>query len=357
MDIKNNWQPTDTLRNTDVNNMADAINSNTDHQETKINEREYVHGLKYDKTNNQLKIQVDDGEVAIGGAESAEDIPFEDLESDLSSDNISDAILEVNEKTNNHINDTIIDEDGVHGIKYEKSSQLLKYKEGGDWQEIPTGKEAKAEVETHKAKLVAVEGVHGIKYDILTKQLKYQATPDGEWLPMEIEGLGDVLVEGLTADNIKAGITVVVTKGDQEISRIEGAYTADATATANDILQGTSAYANGNRIDGQITTRTGDQVVSVTSSDNDYIKTGTIANAYYKDAVIAVRRGNLQPQNIKTGVNVLGITGNFTADATATASDIVSGKSAYVNGSKINGTINFTSLNNTVSNLISKVGS
>lgn len=42
--------------------------------------------------------------------------------------------------------------------------------------------------------------------------------------------------------------------------------------------------------------------------------------------------------NIKTGSSILGVSGTFTSDANATASDILSGKTAYVNGVKITGT-------------------
>lgn len=41
---------------------------------------------------------------------------------------------------------------------------------------------------------------------------------------------------------------------------------------------------------------------------------------------------------IKTGENILGVVGTYTADADATALDIAAGKIAYVNGQKIIGT-------------------
>ena len=48
---------------------------------------------------------------------------------------------------------------------------------------------------------------------------------------------------------------------------------------------------------------------------------------------------NLLAENIKSGVTISGVTGTFTNDGTATASDIASGATAYVNGAKITGKI------------------
>lgn len=43
--------------------------------------------------------------------------------------------------------------------------------------------------------------------------------------------------------------------------------------------------------------------------------------------------------NIKAGTNIFNVSGTFTSDATAAASDIVNGETAYVNGSKVTGTL------------------
>ncbi len=51
-----------------------------------------------------------------------------------------------------------------------------------------------------------------------------------------------------------------------------------------------------------------------------------------------VQDNNLVASNIKAGVSILGINGTYTSDATATASDIKSGKTAYINGAKVTGT-------------------
>lgn len=48
---------------------------------------------------------------------------------------------------------------------------------------------------------------------------------------------------------------------------------------------------------------------------------------------------NLVASNIKSGVDILGIEGTFTSDGTAAAGDMLSGKIAYVKGSKVTGTI------------------
>lgn len=52
---------------------------------------------------------------------------------------------------------------------------------------------------------------------------------------------------------------------------------------------------------------------------------------------------NLKPENLKAGITCLGVTGTLTelntSDATATSSDIAFGKTAYVNGKKIEGLV------------------
>lgn len=51
---------------------------------------------------------------------------------------------------------------------------------------------------------------------------------------------------------------------------------------------------------------------------------------------------NLLAENIKSGVTISGVTGTFTNDGTATASDIASGATAYVNGAKVTGNVAVT---------------
>lgn len=60
--------------------------------------------------------------------------------------------------------------------------------------------------------------------------------------------------------------------------------------------------------------------------------------------ILTDKNTNLKPENLKAGITCLGIEGNMqsgidTSDANATASEIKLGKTAYVNGEKITGTL------------------
>lgn len=61
------------------------------------------------------------------------------------------------------------------------------------------------------------------------------------------------------------------------------------------------------------------------------------------DNILEDKNTSLKPENLKQGVNVMGVTGTLkdldTSDATATYDDIISPKTAYVNGKKITGTL------------------
>lgn len=54
---------------------------------------------------------------------------------------------------------------------------------------------------------------------------------------------------------------------------------------------------------------------------------------------ITVNEPDINAANIKAGVQIFDVTGNYTSDANANASDILNSKTAYVNGNKVTGTI------------------
>ena len=66
----------------------------------------------------------------------------------------------------------------------------------------------------------------------------------------------------------------------------------------------------------------------------------TIASGTYLTGTQTISGdADLVAANIKQGTQIFGVTGSYTSDATAAASDIVSGETAYANGSKITGSL------------------
>ncbi|MFC3800012.1 hypothetical protein [Cohnella sp. GCM10012308] len=64
----------------------------------------------------------------------------------------------------------------------------------------------------------------------------------------------------------------------------------------------------------------------------------TIPAGYTNGGTVAAV-ANLSAGNVKAGQTVGGVAGNFTSDGTAAAGDVANGKTAYVNGNKLTGTI------------------
>ena len=137
--------------------------------------------------------------------------------------------------------------------------------------------------------------------------------------------------------------------------------TADANALATDIASGKTAYVNGQKITGTLLEETANDIKQASgveldemgnlqftstpvSSNSEFIaREGYNDTVYASPDVIAPVIG-LTPEKILIGNTILGVegtgsTGIDTSDATATTKDIASGKTAYVNGQKITGTI------------------
>ena len=109
--------------------------------------------------------------------------------------------------------------------------------------------------------------------------------------------------------------------------------TSDADATAANILAGKTAYVNGVKITGSISSKAAESYTPGTADQ-------TIAAGQYLSGAQTIKGdANLVAENIKSGVPIFGVEGSYTSDATATAEYIVKGKTAYVNGSKITGSI------------------
>lgn len=141
-------------------------------------------------------------------------------------------------------------------------------------------------------------------------------------------------------------------------------YTVKETATAENILSGKTAIVNGTKVTGTMK-NLGDGWIWPNASQNGKMtlesytySNGTTVNdmiAAYPQAgyvtgktkiVISdssiVDLKKITANQIAKGQKVLGVSGTYTSDANAVASDIRSGKTAYVNGNRLTGTMKNT---------------
>lgn len=133
--------------------------------------------------------------------------------------------------------------------------------------------------------------------------------------------------------NIKSGITILGVSGNSNV-----VDTSAGDATAAQILSGKKAYVAGSLVTGNIASKGAATYTPGTSNQT------IAAGQYLSGAQTIAGDADLVSANIKSGTNIFGVAGKAsvadTADATAAAADIASGKTAYVNGSKITGTFN-----------------
>lgn len=84
----------------------------------------------------------------------------------------------------------------------------------------------------------------------------------------------------------------------------------------------------------KVATPSGLQQVITADSTYDGLSKVTV------EAVTASVDSDIKSENIRSGINILGVTGNFGSDTTATESDVLTGKEFYkANGEKVEGTI------------------
>lgn len=117
--------------------------------------------------------------------------------------------------------------------------------------------------------------------------------------------------------------------------------TTGATAAAGDVLTGKSAFgasgsvngsmANNGTLSGSISTKAGTY-----SIPSGYTSGGSVG-------ISSTEQNKIVSGNIRSGVTILGVAGSTavvdTSDADATAATIYNGSTAYVNGTKIIGTM------------------
>lgn len=145
----------------------------------------------------------------------------------------------------------------------------------------------------------------------------------------------------LTPENIKSGIKITANG-----KTVTGTFTNDGTVAANQMLAGAVGYAKGQKVTGTIPSNPVEIELSSPKVTNNGLQYDfNDVNTYYtsgyywlpnEDIASAI---NLTSNKLKAGEKVLGVTGTFTNDGTATQDDILLGKTAYVAGVKLTGRI------------------
>lgn len=163
--------------------------------------------------------------------------------------------------------------------------------------------------------------------------------------PVLISGSYLYLTEGRLNQNSKISLAQLVpdaanlpSSGSSYLLSGYSAYTKDGTLVAGNIENLaanylTSTYEVTKSTDGLYAK------LDVSGAQGKYIdSTSNYVSAYLSNSDIVSSLG-LTAAQIKAGESILGLTGTFTADATATADSIQNNKTAYVNGNKITGTV------------------
>ena len=157
-----------------------------------------------------------------------------------------------------------------------------------------------------------------------------------------VDGSAEIpLVKGdaINFSKIKPGVQTVVYRNNCFFlaSGEGGEY---GTAGSPQVLTGYSIGTEDGLVNGTMPDR-GAVSATLTNENQEY----TILSGFHNGlGKIIAKITNLIASNVKQGVIIGGVAGNFTNDADAVAADIVSNKTGYVKGAKVTGTRDLTNL-------------
>ena len=134
----------------------------------------------------------------------------------------------------------------------------------------------------------------------------------------------------VTAPSSISGTAATVSTGTNTLTLTKSVSVTPNVTTAGYISSGTAGNSSVS-LTANITTKAATTITPGTS--NQTIAAGT----YLTGTQTIAGDADLIAGNIKSGVNIFGVNGTFTSDADATASQIVAGATAYVDGDLITG--------------------
>lgn len=142
---------------------------------------------------------------------------------------------------------------------------------------------------------------------------------------------GEVLID-LTGDTVTAAdLASGKTAHDKSGAQITGTNTkdsdtSDATATTAEILSGSTAYARGAKVTGEMTNN-GAVAATITTKAQTY----TVPQGFHDGSgtvkIATVEQNKIIASNIKSGVEILGVTGNYSGEGVSAQSKTVTPQS------------------------------
>lgn len=95
--------------------------------------------------------------------------------------------------------------------------------------------------------------------------------------------------------------------------------TTDANAIASEILSGRTAYVNKNKITGEMTNN-GAVTGTITTKAQEYTIPAGYHSGLGKVSISSIEQGKIIASNIKSGVDILGVTGSYSGEAVTAGS-------------------------------------